>query len=301
MGKTVGEALREAAERLTATGVPDPRLDGEYLLAEALHAHRLSLLVNKQRTLTAEEETAFDAMIARRAAREPLQYILGTQSFMGFPFRTDTRALIPRNDTEALCEEALRHIRPGDAILDLCTGAGVLAIAIKKLCPGANVTATDVSPAALALAMENAAALDADVRFLQGDLFAALCGERRTANEELQAAPPSASAPTRAERFHVIVSNPPYIPETLRGRLQAEVEKEPALALFGGTDGLDFYRRIAAEAPEHLHENGRLILEIGDSQGDAVSALLADTLENIHILNDLSGLPRVVSAVKKDS
>ena len=278
MGKTVGEALREAAERLTAAEVPDARLDGEYLLAEALHTNRLSLLVNKQRTLTDAEQTAFDALIARREKREPLQYILGEQSFMGFLFQTDPRALIPRNDTEALCEEALRRIRPGDSVLDLCTGTGALAIAIKKLCPAASVTATDVSADALSLAMENARALHADVGFLQGDLF----------------------EPVRGQRFHVIVSNPPYVPETLRGRLQAEVEKEPALALFGGTDGLDFYRRIAQEAPEHLHPQGRLILEIGDGQGDAVSFLLADALENIHILNDLSGLPRVVSAVKKE-
>ncbi len=277
VGKTVGEALREVAERLAAAGVPDPRLDGEYLLAEALHVHRLSLLLDKGRALTDAERTAFDALVSRRETREPLQYILGEQSFMGFPFKTDPRALIPRNDTEALCEEALRRIRPGDAVLDLCTGAGVLAIAIQKLRPGASVTATDVSPDALALAMENAAALDADVRFLQGDLF----------------------EPVRGRRFHVIVSNPPYIPETLRGCLQAEVEKEPALALFGGPDGLGFYRRIVQEAPEYLHPQGRLILEIGDGQGDAVSALLTDAFDHIVILNDLSGLPRVVSAMKR--
>ncbi len=278
MRKTVGEALRAAAERLAAAGVPEPRLDGEYLLADVLHAHRLALLVNKQRILTEEEESAFEALLARRAAREPLQYILGTQSFMGFPFKTDPRALIPRNDTEALCEEALRHLRPGDAALDLCTGSGILAVVLKKRCPGAAVTATDISPGALALAMENARALDADVRFLRGDLF----------------------APVRGRRFHMIVSNPPYIPETLRGRLQAEVEREPALALFAGVDGLDFYRRIASEAPDHLHPGGRLILEIGDGQGDAVSALLTEAFEGIHVYSDLSGLPRVVSAVKKE-
>ena len=279
MGKTVGEALREAAERLSAAGVPDPRLDGEYLLADALHVHRLSLLLDKGRALTAEQAAAFDAMISRRETREPLQYILGEQSFMGFPFKTDPRALIPRNDTEALCEEALRRIHPGDAVLDLCTGTGAIAIAIQKLCPGALVTATDVSPDALALALENARALDADVGFVQGDLF----------------------APVAGLRFHVIVSNPPYVPESLRGRLQAEVEKEPALALFGGPDGLGFYRRIAQEAPEYLHPQGRLILEIGDGQGDAVSALLTDAFDHIVILNDLSGLPRVVSAVKKET
>ena len=276
--RTVGQALREAAERLSAANVPEARLDAEYLLAEVLKTGRLSLLIDKGRALTDEEASRLDALTARRASREPLQYILGSQSFMGFPFRTDPRALIPRNDTEALCEEALRHLRPGHRVLDLCTGTGAIAIAMKKLCPGACVTAADVSPDALALARENAAALGADVRFLQGDLF----------------------SPVANERFHVVVSNPPYIPNGLRGRLQAEVEREPALALFAGPDGLVFYRRIAEEAPAHLNEKGRLILEIGDGQGNAVAALLAENFASIRILNDLSGLPRVVSAVKKD-
>ena len=273
---TVLDALKEAEKRLTA--IPDPRLDAEYLLAEVLGVSRLSMLLDKGRELTAEEAAAYDALISRREKREPLQYILGSQSFMGFSFKTDRRALIPRFDTEALCEEALKYIRPGGRTLDLCTGSGALAIAIKKLRPGAEVTASDVSRDALALARENAQTLDAAVRFVQGDLFAPLAGER----------------------FDVIVSNPPYIPEELRGKLQAEVEKEPALALFAGKDGLDFYRRIAAEAPEHLTPAGRLCLETGDGQGEAVKALLKEGFSDIQIISDLNGLPRVVSARKKE-
>ena len=278
MSRTVGEALRWAAERLAAAGVPEPRLDAEYLLAEALGVKRLPMLADKGRALTDREAAAFEQARSRRAAREPLQYILGSQSFMGFPFRTDPRALIPRNDTEALCEEALRHLRPGDRALDLCTGSGALAVALKKLCPGARVVASDLSADALALARENADALGAEVEFRQGDLF----------------------APVAGERFQLVVSNPPYVPETLRGRLQAEVEREPALALFAGPDGLRFYRRIAREAPGHLAPRGRLILEIGDGQGDAVSALLEKEFEEIRVLNDLSGLPRVISAVRRE-
>ena len=273
---TVWEALKAGETRLRA--VPDPRLDAEYLLAEALGTERLSMLVDKRRELTDGEAAAYEALLARREQREPLQYILGTQSFMGFPFRTDKRALIPRNDTEALCEEALRYIHPGNRVADICTGTGALAIAIKKLCPGAVVTATDISENALSLARENAAALKADVRFLRGDLLAPLAGEP----------------------LDVIVCNPPYIPDGLRGTLQAEVEQEPPLALFGGPDGLDFYRRMAMEAPKYLRPRGRLCLEIGDGQGDAVAALLQTAFEDIHILNDLSGLPRVVSARKKE-
>ena len=273
---TVLEALRGAEKRLAA--VPDPRLDAEYLLAETLRLGRLELLLNKQRALTAAEQGAFEALLARREKREPLQYILGSQSFMGFSFKTDPRALIPRFDTEALCEEALALLRPGDAVLDLCTGTGALAVALKKLCPQARVTASDVSREALSLARENAQALGAEVRFVEGDLFQPLAGER----------------------FQGIVSNPPYIPSGLRGRLQPEVEKEPALALFAGADGLDFYRRIAKEAPDYLLPGGWLALEIGDGQGEAVAALLKAQFEAIRILKDLSGLPRVVSARLKE-
>ena len=268
---TVLEALRKAEGRLQA--IPEPRLDAEYMLAEALHTSRLMMLIDKGRSLTAAEEEAFERMVARREKREPLQYILGSQSFMGFSFKTDPRALIPRNDTEALCEEALRHIRSGDRVLDLCTGTGALGIAVKKLCPKAIVTATDISEAALSLAEENARSLQADVRFLQGDLF----------------------APVAGEEFEVIVSNPPYIPEALRGRLQAEVEKEPALALFAGEDGLDFYRRIAREAPARLAPQGWLCLEVGDGEAEAVAALLKTDFESVRILPDLNGLDRVVS------
>lgn len=274
---TVLEALKAAEARLKT--VPDPRLDAEWLLSEVLGVSRLEMLLDKRRELTEAEAAAFEALLARREAREPLQYILGTQSFMGFSMKTDSRALIPRNDTEALCEEALKYVRPGCRVLDLCTGSGALAAAIKKLCPGAEVVASDISEAALSLAKENAAALNADIRFMQGDLF----------------------SPVAGEKFDVIVSNPPYIPEGLRGCLQAEVEREPALALFAGDDGLDFYRRIAREAPAHLLPGGRLCIEIGDGQGDAVKALLLyEEFTDIQVLNDLNGLPRVVSAAIKE-
>ena len=273
---TVLEALKMAEQRLQE--VPDPRLDAEWLLSEVLGVSRLEMLLNKRRELTEAEAAAYEALLVRREGREPLQYILGSQSFMGFSLKTDSRALIPRNDTEALCEEALKYVRPGGRVLDLCTGSGALAAAIKKLRPGAEVWAADISEAALSLAKENAERLGAEVKFVRGDLFSAVDGEK----------------------FHVIVSNPPYIPESLRGRLQAEVEREPALALFAGDDGLDFYRRIVQEAPAHLLPGGRLCLEIGDGQGDAVKALLHEEFADIQILNDLNGLPRVVSAAVKE-
>ena len=273
---TVLEALKAAEARLSE--IPDPRLDAEWLLSDVLGVSRLEMLLNKRRELTDEETAAYEKLLARREQREPLQYILGSQSFMGFSLKTDPRALIPRNDTEALCEEALKYIRPDGRVLDLCTGSGALAVAIKKLRPGADVIAADVSEAALSLARENAQRLGADVRFVGGDLFSPLTGER----------------------FDAIVCNPPYIPDDLRGRLQAEVEWEPALALFAGPDGLDFYRRIAKEAPDHLFPGGRLCVEIGDGQKEAVQTLLEERFKDIRVLNDMNGLPRVISAAVKE-
>ncbi|MBQ9942737.1 MAG: peptide chain release factor N(5)-glutamine methyltransferase [Clostridia bacterium] len=271
---TVFQALKMGEERLLLHQVPDARLDAEYLLAGVLNMPRLSLLLEKLRFLADEEWTAYEAFLLRRESREPLQYILQEQSFMGFSFRTDKRALIPRNDTEAVCEETLRHIRGKMQVLDLCTGTGALGIAIKKLRPGCSVTLSDLSADALSLAKENALRLQADVRILQGDLF----------------------APVADERFHVIVSNPPYIPQGLQGTLQKEVEKEPAMALFAGEDGLSFYRRIAREAPLHLNEKGVLVLECGDDQAAAVAALLEGSFEEIRIFRDMDGHERGVSA-----
>lgn len=269
---TIRDALSWAENELRE--IPDPRLDGEYLLAHVLKRERLPMLLDKMRPLTDAEWEAYQQLVARRQDREPLQWILGEQPFMGYSFKTDRRALIPRNDTEAVCEEALRHIRGKMQVLDLCTGTGALGIAIKKLRPVCQVTLSDLSEQALSLARENAERLEADVRILRGDLF----------------------QPVQGEKFHVIVSNPPYIPDELRGKLQAEVNQEPEMALFGGADGLDFYRIIVREAPLHLQEKGFLILECGDDQPGQIASLLKDAFDEIQWIYDLNGHPRGVSA-----
>ncbi len=275
---TVLEALRAAEKRLEQ--VPEPRLDAEYLLAFVLGVRRLDMLVNKRRTLTGEEAAAYDGLLARRAEREPLQYILGSQSFMGLPFKTDPRALIPRGDTEILCEEALRLIRPGDNVLDLCTGSGCLAVAIGNLCPGARVTATDISAEALSLARENAEALGAGIDFRRGSLF----------------------SPVAGERFHVILSNPPYIPFQMAEGLQEEVKREPALALFaGGEKGLALLKEIIFSAPAFLHPRGWLLLEFGDGQAEDVEKMLGESFESVRILTDWQGLPRAACGRKKET
>lgn len=274
MSETVAEALKRAARLLSARQTPDAALDAEYLLAEALHTPRLSLRLQKTRLLSETELQVFNAMLDRRAAREPLQYILGTQMFMGLEIKTDCRALIPRFDTECVCEAAIARVRDGMEVLDLCTGTGAIALAIKHARPKARVTGTDISGDALALARENARRLGLDAAFLQGDLFQAV----------------------HTRRFGLIVSNPPYIPDGLCGQLQREVEREPALALFGGADGLDFYRRIAAEAPDRLLPGGWLVLETGDGEGDAVAALLRPRFEEITRFGDWNGLERGLAA-----
>ena len=272
---TVREALRNAADRLAQAGVPDARLDAEYLLAELLHTDRLHLIADGGAPLRDAQLNAYEHWLARRERREPLQYVLGTQPFMDSMLAVSPAALIPRADTECLCEAALAVLKPGMRVLDLCTGTGALAIALKKHCPGADVCASDLSVDALALARENAVRNGADVRFFSGDLF----------------------TPLRGERFDLIVSNPPYIPRGELPDLQAEVRFEPDMALDGGEDGLDFYRRIAAEASEHLNRNGWLMLEIGSTQGQDVSRLLQEHgFSEIKILPDLAGLDRVVCA-----
>lgn len=272
---TVREALRLAEEMLQSAGVPDARLDAEYLLAGVLDAPRLLVVASGETPLTDTRAEQYFALIARRQGREPLQYILGTQPFMGCSFCVDERVLIPRQDTETLCEQALLNAPETGAVLDLCTGSGALAVVIKKAAPGLLVCASDISEAALSLAQKNAEENGADIDFRRGDLF----------------------APFPGERFDMIVSNPPYIPTEDLSALQEEVKREPVLALDGGADGLSFYRRIAGEAPAHLTDSGILLLEIGCDQAKAVCALLTDAgFSGLRVIRDTAGRDRVVIA-----
>lgn len=220
------------------------------------------------------------SLLLSRASRKPLQYLLGQQCFYGLDFDVDERVLIPRPETETLCEIALAFLRahpaPAPRALDLCTGSGAIAITLKHLRPAAQVTATDISPDALAVAAHNAAQNQAEVTFLQGDLF----------------------APLKGQCFECIVSNPPYIEKDICPTLQPEVLMEPVLALDGGADGLDFYRAIVNAAVDHLTPGGLLAMEIGEAQGQAVCGLILAQggyhAPTIH--QDLCGKDRVVCA-----
>ena len=271
---TCRDALRAASGMLAQAGVPDPAVDAAFLLSHVTGTPHLLLRAEGWRELTQSQLADYQALIDRRCQREPLQYILGTAQFMGVTLRAQPGALIPRNDTETLCEQALARMQGRERVLDLFTGTGALAIAIALQFPGAQVTAADISADALAVARQNIADTGARVTLRQGDLFAAAAGER----------------------FDIIVSNPPYITAEEMADLQPEVCREPALALYGGLDGLDFYRRIAREAPDYLWPGGWLLLEIGSAQAEAVSALLAERFEALAVYPDMQGLPRAVAA-----
>ena len=282
-GVTVLEVIQRSTEFLTRKGVESPRLQVELLLAHVLGMPRLKLYLNFERGLSGTELDTVRELVKRRGAREPLQYLVGSTSFCGLELRVTPDVLIPRPETELLAERAWCFLgqldsRPATA-LDFGTGSGCLAIALAVRCPAAAVTAVEVSASALAVASANAArhGVSGRVRFVEGDGFAAMPAEAR---------------------FHLIVANPPYIPRAELATLQPEVrDHEPRSALDGGADGLDFIRRLAAEGARWLHPGGRLMLEFGDGQAEAVGALFADqgwTVEAVE--NDLTSRPRILVA-----
>ncbi len=250
----IGEACRAAAAQLRTAGVLDPAWDSGQLMSRVTGLAPLMARLS-ERELTAEEAAAFDVLVQRRLQREPLQYILGTQDFCGRSFAVDGRVLIPRPETELLAERAVRALQdfgPGAHALDLCCGSGCLGITLALEVPSAQVDMADLSEDALAVTRKNAERLGAQVSLLRGDLWDAV----------------------DARQYQLIVSNPPYIPDADCLALQAEVMREPPMALKGGMDGLDFYRRIAAGLRKHLLPGGVLLLEVGFDQAERVAELL---------------------------
>ncbi len=292
MTETVKETLISGTATLKEAGIEAPELETEFLLTYLLDIKRHELFLNPDRLLTEEQSELFRSHIARRRTKEPSQYITGMTEFMGLPIKVNASTLIPRPETELIVEEVLKiseqeshHAVPyRPCILDLCTGSGCIAVAIAVQLPGSRIIATDISQEALVVAKENAESNNVSKRIelLRGDLFTAL-GKKR---------PP--------EGFDFILSNPPYIvTDELTGLQNEVVEHEPVTALNGGTDGLDFIRRIITEAPCYLKPGGRLIMEIGYDQSDSVTALLKsiDRFADFTIKKDLSGIERMVVAI----
>ncbi len=270
--------IGEAARRLAEAGVPDAVHDAAVLLSHLTGVPPLTLRLDTDGAIDAAVIEAYRELIAKRAARTPLQWLTGTQPFLDLDFEVNGDVLIPRPETAMLAERAiaLGTGKPGFRMLDLCCGSGCIAITAALHLPGAEITACDLSPKALRTAQANARRLNADVRFREGDLFEAVDGMS----------------------FDLIVSNPPYIPSAECDALQEEVRMEPRMALDGGADGLDFYRRIAGEAGGHLTRGGRVLLEVGLGQAEDVSALLEQGgSAGIRVTDDFAGIPRMVEAV----
>ncbi len=268
------ELLSWGQKQLSDSGITDAKTDAWLLLEFVTGLNRAAYFLSLKENVSEDTAGCYQKLISRRRERIPLQYLTGEQDFMGLTFAVDESVLIPRQDTETLVELVLPHIR-GKRVLDVCTGSGCIAISLQKLGMPALCHAVDISEKALSVAEKNAGNLQADVRFWQSDLF-----ERVT------------------ESYDIIVSNPPYIPVDVIPELMPEVrEHEPLLALEGGHDGLDFYRRLAAEAGKYLRQDGSLYMEIGCAQGTAVIDLLQrQSYGEIQVYQDMAGKDRVISA-----
>jgi release factor glutamine methyltransferase len=293
---TVLEAIQKSTEFLAKKGVESPRLQTELLLAHLLKLPRMKLYLNFERTLAPAEVDGLREFIKRRGQREPLQHITGSTSFCGFEIAVNRHALIPRPETELLAElgwdflsklEQSPHLAGGHPLpagrgegrgegrvaLDFGTGTGCIAIALAVKCPSAKVVATDISADVLALARENAARnhVAERVEFLKGDNFAALQNVGQASCLFPSEKKKLETGGTPVLRFDLIISNPPYIPSAEIATLQPEVRDfDPRAALDGGADGLDFYRKLAAEAKPFLKPGGKIMLEFGAGQADAI-------------------------------
>lgn len=276
---TVRRVLEWTIEHLKKSGSDTPRLDAEILLAHARGCQRIKLYVDYDVELDDEHRAAMRELVKRRAAHEPVAYLVGFREFFGLDFAVQKGVLIPRPDTETLVVKSLELAAPFAAprILDLCTGSGCIAIATAKNCAKAKLTAVEIDPAVRDVAQRNIEkhALTERVELLLGDLF----------------------GPVAGREFEIIVSNPPYVPDAEIATLEPDVRlHEPELALRGGADGLDIVRRIISQGATYLVPGGAMLLEISSEQADTVVGLFetAGGYEPARIVKDLAGKSRVV-------
>ena len=272
------ETVRELKK--AGIGEREAEVESGLILEFVFGIKRTRLYTDGEKELTDEKKLKeFSDLVQKRTERIPLQHLTHTQSFMGFDFYVDENVLIPRPDTEILVEEAMKELNDGMKVLDLCTGSGCILLSLMKYKNGIEGVCSDISREALRIAEKNAKRLGLfeSVRFIESDLFEAF---------------------PAGEKFDAILSNPPYIRTEEITNLMPEVkEYDPLPALDGGEDGLKFYRRIVADAKEHLMLSGLLMLEIGYDQGEAVARLLSDAgYSGIRVLKDYAGHDRVVTA-----
>ena len=271
---TYRQLYEYGVEKLVEAGIDEAKLDARLLLEYICHTDRNTLLVHGDSERNEMEEQFYLMCIEKRATRIPLQHITGEQEFMGLTFRVNQHTLIPRQDTEILVEEGMRHMYDGMRILDMCTGSGCILLSLLKYSNECEGMGVDISEEALKVARENAQRLGLKAEFVQGDLF----------------------EPVPEKKFDMIVSNPPYIETAVIETLMPEVrEHEPMQALDGMEDGLFFYRKIVEKAPGFLGKGGWLLFEIGYNQGEAVSKLMTEQgFKEVEVVKDYAGLDRVV-------
>ncbi|MBR1891026.1 MAG: peptide chain release factor N(5)-glutamine methyltransferase [Clostridia bacterium] len=271
MATAADKLVEDVKTTLSEGGVTEPA-EAEWIVSLKTGIKRSDLSTAKTK-VPAKTVDEINKVVAERLTGRPLWYVLGNTDFYGFTFNVDERVLIPRPETEELVAEAIKYLDKDSVVLDMCTGSGAIAVAVQKTV-GCKTYASDISEGALEVAKNNADQNGADVQFISGDLF-----------ENVKC------------KFDMIISNPPYIRTDDLAALDKELSFEPSLALDGGADGLDFYRRIASDAARFLKDDGMLLLEIGYDQKDAVIDLLRD-FSSVTCLKDLSGNDRIIKAVK---
>lgn len=268
------EAFLLGMQKLKEAEIGEAQLDARLLLEEVCGTDHNTLLCHGDREVSEAEEEQYRKALEQRAVHVPLQHLLGYQDFMGLRFQVNEYVLIPRQDTEILVEEAMRYLHDGMRILDLCTGSGCILLSLLHYSNDCEGVGVDISQEALRVAAQNAELLDIKADFLKSDLYEKVTG-----------------------KFDLLVSNPPYIERKVIPTLMEEVrEYDPYIALDGGEDGLDFYRRIIGGAQDYLKRGGQILMEIGSGQAQAVSELLREAgFKEIDVCRDFAGLDRVVS------
>lgn len=273
---TYREAVNLGERVLTMASIADAKTDAWLLLSMVCRMERSFYYLHMEEEVPEEQFSEYEIALKKRAEHVPLQYIVGETEFMGLRFKVNSNVLIPRQDTETLVEEALKVVKPGMKVLDLCTGSGCIIISILHNVSEVEGYAIDISKQALNVAKENAKLNDVSVMFERSDIFDHVTGT-----------------------YDVIVSNPPYIPTMEILKLMPEVQTfEPMEALDGKEDGLYFYRKIIAEAENYLNPQGHLLFEIGYDQGEAVSALMEEAgFRDVQVIKDLAHHDRVVTGM----
>ena len=271
---TVAQAVSNITSKFKGVGIETASLDAQLIVGCGADMTRVQILTYPDRELTENQECKINVMVDKRIKRMPMQYILGVCEFMGLNFFVNSDTLIPRGDTEILVEEAIDIINKNNykSAIDIGTGSGAIAISVSKY-TNINMSAVDISEGAIDVAVKNAKNNNVNVNFIKSNLLSNV-----------------------DNKFDLILSNPPYIETNVIDTLEPDVKDyEPMLALDGGNDGLDFYRKIVNELNKNLNNNGSVIFEIGYNQGQAVSSLLSKyNFKNIYVKQDLAGLDRIV-------